>query len=158
MLPVFISQTLPTCVSPSAQQERMTVMSSTQVAISGSQSLTQMPDWPYCLNFRLLAMSGVPAVLPMAVSGRGKLAGSGWPASLLSVGLGSNRSRWLGPPSMKHQMTDLALAGNIGVFAASGLSEGAALAAADSAARTIEDASRLKSDQRASAPKPPPAR
>ena len=27
--------------------------------------------------------------------------GSGWPWSLFSIGFGSNRSIWLGPPSMK---------------------------------------------------------
>ena len=41
----------------------------------------------------LMENSGVKAVLPIAVSGRGKLAGSGWPASFASVGLGSKRSR-----------------------------------------------------------------
>ncbi len=59
MLPVFIWQMLPTWFKPSAQQLRSTAMSSTQVAISGYQSLTQMPDWPCCLNFRFEPNSGV---------------------------------------------------------------------------------------------------
>ncbi len=37
--------------------------------------------------------------------------GSGWPASSTSFGLGSNRSMWLGPPSMNSQMMDFALGG-----------------------------------------------
>src|SRR6478752_1406141 len=121
MLPVFISQTLPTCVSPSAQQDRMTAMSSTQPAISGYKSLTQIPDSPCSEKFRGLPMSGVKAVLPIAAIVHGKLAGSGFPAKRLSVGFGSNRSRWLGPPSIKHQITDFALASNWGGLASSGL-------------------------------------
>ena len=46
-------------VQPSAWQLRITAMSSTHVAISGYQSLTQMPDWPCCLNLRCEASSGV---------------------------------------------------------------------------------------------------
>src|SRR4051812_41512283 len=157
MLPVFISQMLPTCVSPSAQQERMTAMSSTYLAISGYQSLTQMPDWPCCLNLRWLAISGVPAVLPIAVCGRGKLAGSGLPASLLSAGLGSKRSRWLGPPSRKHQMTDFALHGRGGALAASGFLIGST-APLGGAAGGLGFATPLRKDPHAGGPKTPPAR
>ena len=116
MLPVFIWQMPPTWFNPSDWQLRITAMSSTHVAISGYQSLTQMPDWPCCANFRCEANSGVKAVLPIAVTGRTKLAGSGLPASFVSAGFGSNKSIWLGPPSMKHQMTLLACAGNCGGF------------------------------------------
>src|SRR5688500_8597567 len=108
MLPVFIWQTLPTWFKPSAVQLRTTAMSSTHVAISGYQSLTQPPDSPCCLNVRLHASKSVYAVRPIAVTGRTKLSGSGLPAILLSAGLGSNKSMWLGPPSRKHQMTDFA--------------------------------------------------
>ena len=47
-------------------------------------------------------------------------AGRVWPSSLFSSGLGSNVSRWLGPPAMNRKMTDLALAGRCGGLAASG--------------------------------------
>src|SRR5436190_16395282 len=109
-----------------------------------------MPDWPYCLNLRWLAMSGVNAVLPIAVSGRGKLPGNGLPASLFSVGLGSNKSMWLGPPSRKHHMTDLAFAGSGGAFGANGLTP------IDAAASAMVGL--LINDHSANAPKPPPAR
>ena len=36
--------------------------------------------------------------------------GRGWPFSLFSSGLGSNVSRWLGPPAINRKMTDFALA------------------------------------------------
>ena len=104
---MFIWQTLPTWFKPSAVQLRMTAMSSTQVAISGYQSLTHVPDWPCWLNLRWRASSGVGRAAhrghrPHEAVGQ-RLAGE-----LVQLGLGSNRSMWLGPPSMKHQMTDLA--------------------------------------------------
>src|SRR4029078_4427216 len=101
-------------------------------------------------NLRWLAMSGVNAVLPIAVSGRGKLPGNGFPASLFSVGLGSKRSMLLGAPARKHQMTDLAFAGSGGAFGANGL---APIAAAASALVGL-----LINNQNANAPKAPPAR
>ena len=55
----------------------------------------------------LVGMMVLPTV-PMDVSGRPNDSGIGLPASLSSAGLGSNRSMWLGPPSMNSQMTDLA--------------------------------------------------
>src|SRR5579863_5741457 len=115
MDPVFIWHTEPTWLSPSAQQERRTVISSTCCAISGYQSETQMPDCPYCLNVRLVPISEL-LLVPMAVMTLPKDAGMGWPLSSLSFGLGSKRSTWLGPPSMKSQMTDLALGGWCGVL------------------------------------------
>src|SRR5262249_43218775 len=42
------------------------------------------------------------------------------PSSLLSNGLGSNVSRWLGPPAMNRKITAFAFAGTWGSFAASG--------------------------------------
>ena len=74
----------------------------------GSQSLTHRPPSPCCAHFRLLAMSG-GFFSPIAVITGLNDAGSGWPASLSSSGLGSNVSMWLGPPSMKRKMTLLAL-------------------------------------------------
>src|SRR5262249_27111463 len=42
--------------------------------------------------------------------------GSGCPANSCSLGLGSNKSTWLGPPSMNSQMMDLAVGGWSGFF------------------------------------------
>ena len=49
--------------------------------------------------------------VPIEVNGRPNDSGIGLPASLSSAGLGSNRSIWLGPPSMNSQITDLAFGG-----------------------------------------------
>src|SRR5947209_2480800 len=113
MSPVFIWQTDPTWLRPSAQQEPRIHMSSTCCARVGNQSETQMPLLPYCLKVRFDRIRELEAV-PMAVMGRPKDEGMGWPLSLSSSGLGSKRSMWLGPPSMKSQMTDLALGGKCG--------------------------------------------
>ncbi len=69
-------------------------------------------------------------------------------SELAQLRLGSNRSRWLGPPSMKRKMTFFARGAKCDVRAASG-----ERASADSAA-----ASRASRLPRASAPKPAPAR
>src|SRR5262245_48782546 len=74
--------------------------------------------------------------------------------SSASFGLGSNVSRWLGPPSMNRKMHAFALAGKCGFFGASGLSARAAGTDA-SAANSGLSRSRYA---RASAPKPPPPR
>ena len=54
------------------------------------------------------------------VTGRPYDSGMGCPAYFSSAGLGSNVSMWLGPPFMKHQMTDLAVGLWCGFLAASG--------------------------------------
>src|SRR5450432_592932 len=105
--PVFIWQTEPTWLSPSAQQERIIDISSTCCAVCGYQSDTIMPLWPYCLKVRFDGMR-VLLLVPMAVMGLPNDAGMGWPASSSSFGLGSNRSTWLGPPSMNSHITDFA--------------------------------------------------
>ena len=61
--------------------------SSTTLATSGYRSLTHWPDWPCWANFRGEAISGVPLVTPIAVTGRLKLGGSGSPAYFSSAGL-----------------------------------------------------------------------
>ena len=94
----------------------------------GYQSETQMPLWPCCFQARFDGISVLPPV-PMAVMGLPNDAGSGWPASRSSSGLGSNRSTWLGPPSMNTQITDMALGAKWGAFGASGSSNGAVVAA-----------------------------
>ena len=101
-----------------------------------------MPDWPCRFQVRLVGMMVLLAV-PIAVTTLPKDAGMGCPASLSSIGLGSNRSRWLGPPSMNRKMTDFALAGKCGFLGLSGS------AAADRSPASM--------DVSAIAPKPDPA-
>src|SRR5687768_11162035 len=62
---------------------------------------------------------------PMEVMTRPKLGGIGLPASSARSGLGSKRSMWEGPPSMKRKMTLFALGGWIGFFGARGLANAA---------------------------------
>src|SRR5262249_3961729 len=102
--------TEPTWLRPSAQHARKTARSSACSATFGYQSDTQIPLRLYCFHARLEGISVFDAV-PIAVIGRPKDSGMGWPASLSSSGLGSNVSRWLGPPSMKSQITDFARGG-----------------------------------------------
>src|SRR5262249_14123531 len=139
--PVFIWQTDPTWFNPSAQQERNTVMSSTCCAICGYQSDTQMPLCPCCFHWRWVPIS-VLLLVPIAVMTLPNDVGMGWPASLCNSGLGSKRSRWLGPPSMKSQITDFAVGLWCGCFGASG-SAGVAPCSIDDTAK---------------APRPPQAR
>src|SRR6185369_12257440 len=131
---------------PSCQQDRITVMSSTCCAMFGYQSETQIPLWPCCFQVRLDGISVLPPV-PMAVIGFPNEAGSGWPARRSSSGLGSNKSMWLGPPSMNTQITDLALGAKCGAFGARGSSGEPVVAALPSPS----------SDENAIAPSPLPA-
>ncbi len=108
--PVFIWQTPPAWLIPSATQDRITARSSAQRAMCGSQSETQIPARPWRAQVRREARRGAP-YSPIAVTTRPKLGGSGCPARRLSSGLGSKRSMWLGPPSMKRKMTLRARAG-----------------------------------------------
>src|SRR5262245_19716540 len=83
--------------------------------------------------------------VPIAVIGRPKDAGIGWPANLSRAGLGSKVSRWLGPPSINSQMTDVACGWWCGFFGASG---SGSLSSAPNASSASSDASTM-------APKPP---
>src|SRR5262249_4680744 len=143
-------QTEPTWLRPSAQQERTTAKSSTHPARCGSQSLTSIPDSPYFLNVLLLARSVLPPV-PIGVITVPKLAGSFWPCSRVNSGLGSNVSRWLGPPSMNRKITAFALAFKGGSLGTSGLAVGFTASASPSRP------SWYSRQERANAPKPPPA-
>src|SRR5262245_26256172 len=105
--PVFIWHTEPTWLIPSHQQERMTVISSTCSAMFGYQSETHSPLCPYCLKVRFDAITPFIAVPIAVVLGRMD-SGRGCPSSSTSFGFGSKRSMWLGPPSMKSQITDFA--------------------------------------------------
>src|SRR5205814_4549656 len=94
----------------------------------------------------------VLSLVPIAVMTRPNDAGIGLPAIFWSAGLGSYRSMWLGPPSMKRKITLFALAAKCDGFGASGLSgetSGAPLAARPS---------RPSRWARAKPPKPQPAR
>ena len=93
---------------PLEWHDRMTAMSSAIECMWGTQSLIHRPPLPYWPQVRLLASSGAP-YSPMAVMTGLKLSGSGLPANCSSLGLGSNKSMWLGPPSMNRKMTRLAL-------------------------------------------------
>ena len=74
--------------------ERMTASLSTCRATCGNSELTGMPLWPYCLNFHGEAMT-----LPTLLNCVGSIfAPNGRPFSLVSRGLGSKVSTWLGPP------------------------------------------------------------
>src|SRR5437762_9254048 len=94
-------------------------ISSTCWATLGYQSDTHMPLCPYCLKVRFEA-SKVLLLVPMAVMGLPNEAGIGWPFVSVSFGFGSEMSTWLGPPSMKSQITGLALGSWWGFFGASG--------------------------------------
>ena len=50
----------------------------------------------------------------MSFSSSATSLGGGWPSCLASIGLGSRRSTWLGPPCMKSWMTAFARAGACG--------------------------------------------
>ena len=86
----------------------------------GYQSDTHSPLSPCCANFLRLAMSVLPPT-PIGVNTLPKLGGSGSPACLVNSGFGSNRSMWLGPPSMNRKMTLFAFASKCGILGASGL-------------------------------------
>src|SRR3954447_13953505 len=104
---------------PSCQHERRTQISSTCVATFGYQSDTQSPLCPCCFHCRFEGIS-VFLPVPIAVITVPKDGGRGCPAYFSSCGFGSKRSMWLGPPSMKSQITDLTLGAKCGGFGASG--------------------------------------
>src|SRR4051794_25297601 len=106
--PVFICKHAPLWLMLSAYIERITHMSSTQVARFGKSSLISVPHLPDLLN-----LYGEANRLPVRVrSSFGFSNGSGLPLSIASRGLGSKRSTCDGPPDMKRKMTRLAFAGN----------------------------------------------
>ncbi len=80
-----------------------------------------MPLSPYVVNVRGLASTAAFGLVNASRRFLVISAGSGLPLHFCSSGLGSNRSIWLGPPSMNMKITFLALAGKCGFFGASGL-------------------------------------
>ena len=82
----------------------MTVMSSTCSAMLAYQSDTHMPLCPYCFHLRRDAIRVLCAVPREVCAGLPIESGIGLPSSLVSSGLGSNRSTWLG--SAFHEQED----------------------------------------------------
>src|SRR5262245_64606231 len=96
----------------------MTAISSMHLPKFGYRSETSIPDFPHFVNFR-----GVPSKFPgLRTFSRGSLSrlGMGSPCRLLSSGLGSHVSIWLGPPYINSTMQLLALAGKWDLFGWSG--------------------------------------
>src|SRR5260370_25851845 len=87
----------------------MIVMSSTCSPTFLYQSDTQNPLCPYCFQVRLDAIKRLSPVPREVWEGLPIESGIGFPSSLVSAGLGSNKSTWLGPPSMKSPITALAV-------------------------------------------------
>ena len=79
-----------------------------------------MPLWPYGLNSRGLASTAAVGLMNASLRSLVIDGGSGLPCHFCSSGLGSNRSIWLGPPSMNRKITFFALAGKCGFRGASG--------------------------------------
>jgi hypothetical protein len=84
---------------------RMMASSSTIEAVYGSNSDTQAPDCPCCLNFRRLARSLGRSLVKLDMKAKRLFwmndSGMGCPWSFCRTGLWSNSSSWLGPPAMK---------------------------------------------------------
>src|ERR1700722_9536130 len=127
----------------SATSERITHMSSTHVEICGSNSLTAVPAWPYCLNDH-----GDPSRLPVFVrSSFGFSNGNGLPMSFVSRGFGANKTTCDGPPDMNRKIMRFALAAYGGGLT----SRGVAVALS---AKTVETMSSASNPARPSMPKP----
>src|SRR5688572_28824257 len=95
--------------------ERISVISSTISAVCGNSSESSMPQRPCCLNFQGLAIT--VAVAPPALSYlMSDEPGKAEPSYFASAGLGSNRSRWLGPPPMNSEIIARARGSAGGVF------------------------------------------
>jgi hypothetical protein len=101
--PVFIWYMAGAWITLSAQQERISAISSAWACRCGTRSDMSTPDWPYLPHFRWLPRQSGSAsrnwlwILP-------KLGGRAWPSSRLRSGFGSKRSTWLGPPVMNRKM------------------------------------------------------
>src|SRR5271154_3020937 len=79
-----------------------------------------MPHWPAGVNLRGLARTAAVGLMnarrrSLVIDG-----GSDWPEYFWSAGLGSNRSIWLGAPSMKRKMTFFAFGAKCGGLGARG--------------------------------------
>ena len=83
------------------------VMSSATACKWGRASEISRPALPHFLKLKGEGIS-VPGMSPFEMAKLNSRLGA-VPASLVSIGLGSNKSTWLGPPFMKSWMTLLAL-------------------------------------------------
>ena len=72
-----------------------------------------MPLWPYGWKVRGLASTAAFGLVKASRRSLVISGGSGLPLHFCNAGLGSNRSSWLGPPSMNMKITFLALAGKV---------------------------------------------
>src|SRR5258708_8084012 len=100
-------------------------MSSTHSARCGNSDETSMPLCPYFLNCHGDDNSGVSPLVNW-LGTLPKLSGSCCPSYFFSAGLGSKVSIWLGAPTMKRKITDLAFAGKCCGLGDSGFSRVAA--------------------------------
>src|SRR5438876_2913032 len=96
--------------------ERITQMSSMHSPILENISLSSMPLCPNFLN-----SNGDFSRLPVLRSVFRLGVGIGWPWYLVSIGLGSKVSTWLGPPLRNRKITRLALGAKWGGRTSSGL-------------------------------------
>src|SRR5262245_9058671 len=101
------------------QHDRRKQMSSAQVARFGRRSDSSIPLRPCFANSRVLGMMTASPCVSW-LFGRPVDSGSGLPAHFASAGLGSNRSIWLGPPTMNRKMTRLAFGSKCDFLGASG--------------------------------------
>ena len=79
-----------------------------------------MPHCPRGANLRWLASTAAVGLMKASCKSLVSDAGSGLPSHFSSSGFGSNKSSWLGPPSMNRKITFLAFGANIGALGASG--------------------------------------
>ena len=75
---MFICSMAEPWIGESAVIEWTNAMSSTQVARLGNNSLTHLPDWPYCLNFHFGPTTRPSFFLPPRPK---VLTGIVWPSS-----------------------------------------------------------------------------
>src|SRR5258708_28604945 len=90
--PVFMWHTEPTWFNPSAQHDRITVMSSTCCPVLAYQSDAHIPLWPYCFHVLRQAIRVLSPVPRDVWCGLPIESGMGLPSSFVSRGLGSKRS------------------------------------------------------------------
>src|ERR1041385_4422724 len=107
--------------------ERTRQASSAQEPILGIQSENSVPLWPCGAKVRGLARTAASGLVKARRRSLVIEAGRGLPCHCWSAGLGSKRSIWLGPPSMKRKITFLALAGKCGGGGGGGLGLAVAL-------------------------------
>src|ERR1700730_11431104 len=114
--PVLIMNSDGSWLGRSVYMERMTQISSMHSPTLEKISLSSMP---LCPNF--LHSKGDFSTLPVLRSVFRLGVGVGWPLYLVSIGLGSKVSTWLGPPLRNRKITRLALGAKWGGGTFSGL-------------------------------------